>query len=277
MSRAYAEVIGDPISHSKSPLIHGFWLQKLGIAADYRACHVRPGDLGDYIAARRTDSDWRGCNATIPHKEAVISHLDRLDAKAAAIGAVNTVLRGADGTLTGTNTDVDGAGEAVAGVDICGRHAVVIGAGGAARAAFALLAAKDCASVRALARTPQKAVDAAAGSGLAIDARLFVAGSGAFDGAALVINATQLGMTGQEPMPGFVLDELTVLAPDALVFDMVYAPLETALLRGARGRGLKTSDGLVMLIGQAATAFEKFFGVAPPREHDAELRGKLTS
>src|SRR3546814_256786 len=105
MIRRYAEVIGDPIRQSKSPAIHGFWLEKLGIAADYRACHVRADGLADYLALRRGDADWRGCNVTMPHKLAVMPLLDRIDPLAARIGAVNTVVREADGQLAGYNTD----------------------------------------------------------------------------------------------------------------------------------------------------------------------------
>jgi shikimate dehydrogenase len=277
MTRPYAEVIGDPIAHSRSPLIHNFWLEKLGIDAEYRACHVRPEELADYLAVRRQDADWRGCNVTIPHKERIAPFLDSPDALAAAVGAVNTVMRLAGGRLAGTNTDIDGVADAVAGLPLAGRHAVVIGAGGAARSAFAFLAGQDCASVRILARTPAKAARAAAECGLAAEVLPFVSGTGAFLAASLVINATQLGMTGQEPIPGFVLEELSLLAPDARVFDMVYAPLETALLARAARLGLATADGLLMLVGQAAVAFERFFGLPAPRECDEELRRMLTA
>ena len=277
MSRTYAEVIGDPISHSKSPAIHSFWLKKLGIDADYHACHVRPDELAAYLARRRDDVNWRGCNVTIPHKETVARLVDECDFKANAIGAVNTVVRQADGRLLGTNTDVDGVAGAVGGIDLADRVAVVIGAGGAARAAFAYLAGQGCACVRILARSPEKALQAAADCGLTADVRRFVPDSGAFDGATLLINATQLGMKGQDPMPGFVLNELASLARDALVFDMVYVPLQTALLEAARLCGSGRADGLLMLVGQAATAFARFFGQSAPRECDAELRGLLTS
>lgn len=277
MSRPYAEVIGDPISHSKSPVIHGFWLEKLGIDAEYRRCHVRPEELADYLARRREDANWRGCNVTIPHKEAMSRLVDTRDARASAIGAVNTVTPTPGGGLTGENTDPEGVAEAVAGIDPAGRVAVVVGAGGAARAAFAFLAERRCAVVRVLARSPDKALKAALDCGLAVDVLPFKAGTAALADAALVINATQLGMAGQEAMPGFVLDGLSALAADALVFDMVYAPLDTELLRRARAQNLRTADGLVMLVGQAATAFERFFGRPPPREFDAELRALLIS
>lgn len=277
MTRPYAEVIGDPISHSKSPMIHGFWLGQLGIDAEYRACRVRPDELADYCAARRNDPIWRGCNVTLPHKETVARLVDRVDPRAVAIGAVNTVVRQLDGELVGYNTDVDGVAEAISGLASHGRPAVVIGAGGAARAAFACLANMDFAEVRVIARSPDKAVAAAGECGLPVAALPFAPGSGAFDSAALLINATQLGMTSQAEMPGFVLDGLSRLSADALVFDMVYAPLETALLATARAKRLRVADGLVMLVGQAATAFERFFGQAPPRDRDDELRRLLTA
>jgi shikimate dehydrogenase len=128
-----------------------------------------------------------------------------------------------------------------------------------------------------LARSPDKAARIADECGLEADVRALQSGSDAFEGVALIVNATQLGMGGQEAMPAFVLEELSTAARDALVFDMVYAPLNTALLEAARGRALRTADGLLMLVGQAAVAFEKFFGKAAPREHDVELRTLLTS
>lgn len=273
MSRPYAEVIGDPIAHSKSPLIHSFWLGKLGIDAEYRACHVRPDELEGYFAARRVDPLWRGCNVTIPHKEAVLHCLDELEPSVRPVGAVNTVTK-QDGRLIGTNTDIDGVAEAIAGIDGMLGDVVVLGAGGASRAAFACLQLRGFRSLRIVARNASKAAEAT--RGMEVNLHRFAAGTGAFESASLVINSTQLGMTGQQPMPQFVLDELACLAPGALVFDMVYAPLETALIKAARARGLSTADGLVMLVGQAASAFERFFGQRPLREHDAELREVLT-
>src|ERR1044072_5776609 len=133
MTRPYAEVIGDPISHSKSPAIHGFWLEALRIEADYRAAHVTPDGLAAYFAARRDDSDWRGCNITIPHKQAALDLVEDRGGVRASIGAVNTVIR--DGAaLVGTNTDAGGFYAPIAGLELEGAHAVVIGAGGAARA-----------------------------------------------------------------------------------------------------------------------------------------------
>ncbi|MEZ5744634.1 MAG: shikimate dehydrogenase [Sphingomonadaceae bacterium] len=267
-------MIGDPIAHSKSPAIHGFWLEKLGSEADYRACHVRPDELQAYLSMRRDDSLWRGCNVTIPHKQAIIPLLDVIEEKARGVGAVNTVVRQADGVLLGTNTDVDGVAEAIAGFDP-EKRAVVLGSGGAARAAYACLAAAGCNNATIMARSADKALQAALETGLNARIVAFEEGTGVFDGAWLVINATQLGMTGQTAMPSFVLDELAAMGESGLVFDMVYAPLDTALLKAARTAGLRTSDGLEMLIGQAAHAFARFFDAMPPRECDTELREVL--
>jgi shikimate dehydrogenase len=276
VTRPYAEVIGDPISHSKSALIHNFWLEKLGIDAEYRACHVRPEELADYFTRRRGDAEWRGCNVTIPHKEKVQPFLDSMDDKARSIGAANTIYL-EEGRLIGTNTDVDGVEEALSGLSLEGRDICVIGAGGAARAAFAALAKRRTAAVLLLARDPDKAIRAAHACGIYGTGVPFTANSTAFCEAALLINATQLGMVGQERMPDFVMAELDEMAEGGLVFDMVYAPLDTDLLVAARRKGIATADGLVMLIGQAATAFGRFFDQPPPREHDAELRRLLTS
>lgn len=277
MTRPYAEVIGDPIGHSKSPLIHNFWLGKLGIDAEYHACHVTGDGLRDYFTRRHKDAKWRGCNVTIPHKEKVHSLIDGSDDRARAVGAVNTVYRDPADGLMGTNTDIDGVEAALSGLDLTGEEICVIGNGGAARAAFAALARRDTAAVHVLARDPAKAAKVANSFDiLGVGTRL-EAGSPALCEARLLINATQLGMSGQERMPGFVLSELDEMAEGALVFDMVYSPLETDLLAAARRKAIATADGLVMLIGQAAVAFEKFFGQPAPRQHDAELRRLLTS
>lgn len=285
MTRAYAEVIGDPIIQSKSPAIHGFWLGKLGIAADYRACHVLADGLADYVASRRADPAWRGCNVTMPHKQAIMPLLDRIDPAAARIGAVNTVVRAADGTLTGFNTDASGFLEPLR--DLLGqthiyRMARIFGAGGAARAIITALSGKGFTLVLA-ARDPRQAralldeLDPA-GEHHAVDLAHFVPATDfAFDDREgildLVINASPLGMAGNPPL---ALD-FSHVPPGSVVYDIVTYPLETPLLAEARAQGLETIDGLAMLIGQAAAAFEKFFGVPAPREHDAELRKVLTA
>lgn len=267
MTRPYAEVIGDPIAQSKSPKIHGFWLGKLGIAADYRAAHVRAEELADYFATRRADANWRGCNITMPHKQAAMALVDRLDPAAARIGAINTVVPEGAG-LAGYNTDAPGFLEPLGS-----RHfsvVTVIGAGGAARAILAALADRGVEWVSLQNRSIAK--------GEALLAEFGLPGCVVTPGAEvreadLLVNTSSLGMAGFPPMPPV---ERQVKA-GGTVYDIVTTPLVTDLLKAAEARGLATIDGLAMLIGQAAVAFEKFFGQPAPRECDAELRALLTS
>ena len=275
MSIPYAEVIGDPIIQSKSPVIHGLWLRKLGLTGDYRHAHVRAQDLADYIAQRRKDPDWRGCNVTMPHKQAIMPLLDRLDPLAGQVGAVNTVVP-VDGQLVGFNTDVDGVAEPLRKLAIAdGAHAYVIGAGGAARAGVVGVAKAGRFVVDVFNRTPEKADPLAVMAGApGGKARLLADLLPLSGGHYIILNATSMGMGGQNPVP----IDLAAFPADTIVFDMVYAPLETPLLAQARAQGLRTIDGLSMLIGQGATAFERFFGAPPPREDDdAELRALLTA
>jgi shikimate dehydrogenase len=283
--KPYAEVIGDPIAQSKSPAIHNFWLAKLGIDADYRACHVTPDALPDYLAAGRSDPLWRGCNVTMPHKQAVMPLLGRIDSPADAIGAVNTIVPLAGGALAGTNTDAAGFLEPLA-KDLAATHyfrmARIIGTGGAARAIISALASHGFTLVVA-GRDPGKAralLDelAPGGEHHAIDLAHFADTTDfAFDDRAgcldLVVNASSLGMQGQPPLAF----DWSHAPPGAIAYDIVTAPLDTPFLQDARAKGHRTIDGLSMLIGQAAFAFEKFFGQAPPRQHDAELRAILTA
>lgn len=288
MTMPYAEVIGDPIAQSKSPKIHNFWLEKLRIAAEYRACHVTPDALPAYLAARRDDPLWRGCNVTMPHKQTIIPLLGRIDPPAAEIGAVNTALPGGkggpDGGLSGTNTDASGFLEPLQ-ADLAQAHyfrmARIIGTGGAARAIITALAGHGFRLVVA-GRNPGKAralLDELAPKGehhaiplahfadptdFAFDDR-----EGCLD---LVVNASLLGMSGQLPLPF----DWTHAPPGAIAYDIVTAPRDTPFLQAARASGHRTIDGLSMLIGQAAVAFEKFFGIPAPREHDSELRAILT-
>lgn len=268
-----AGVIGWPVAHSKSPLIHRFWLAKLGLDGDYGRFAVAPDRLGDAIRALPA-LGLAGVNVTVPHKVAVMVHLDRVDALAAKVGAVNTVVV-EDGALVGYNTDVEGVSAALVGVGLAGASIVLIGAGGAARAAVAALSGVRAAELLVVARDAERAVD--------ITRPFDVFGVGVpFAGLAavvatadVVINASPLGMIGQ---PSFAPDVIAAVAwSSAAVFDMVYAPLETPLLAAARARGLRTIDGLAMLIGQAAAAFALFYGAAAPREHDAELRALLVA
>ncbi|MEO5865697.1 MAG: shikimate dehydrogenase [Sphingomonas sp.] len=270
MTRPYAEVIGDPIAHSKSPLIHRFWLEALGIDAEYRATRVTADGLGDYFAVRRADPHWRGCNITIPHKQAALNLIEDRGGVRETIGAINLALVAEDGALIGTNTDAGGFYMPIADVDLAGKSVVVIGAGGAARAVLFALSRIGIGPVTILNRNVLKAaallsVFGLKGKALPLDAPL--------PSAALLVNASALGMVGQPPLD---LD-LSPLPDDALVYDVVYAPLETHLLAAARARSLETVDGLDMLVGQAALAFELLFGAAPPRDRDDELRAMLSA
>lgn len=289
MNRAYAEVIGDPIAQSKSPLIHRFWLRKLGINADYRACLVPADGLGAYLAARRTDPLWRGCNVTMPHKQTVMALLDGLDPLAEQVGAVNTIIRTSAG-LTGSNTDVAGVAEPLRAMPIgkypqhIATRVTIIGAGGAARGAIVGAQQAGLFDIEIFNRTVEKAHPLAAMAGAAFGQahsleKLTVIHN-QVDGlegqrySQIIINASSMGMLGNAPVP----IDLSPFYPDTIVFDMVYSPLETPLLAEARGLGLRTIDGLTMLIGQAAQAFRALFGADPPREDgDAQLRALLTA
>lgn len=264
----YAEVIGHPIGHSKSPLIHQFWLDRLGIVARYQAIDITPEKLGGYFAERRNDEAWRGCNITIPHKIAALEYVADPGEIRNSIGAINVVFRDEGGTLTGTNSDAGGFYGPISDLPLVDDTAIVIGSGGAARAVLFALAQADVGEVVMLARNALRAAGLLAHFGLKgrvlpMDARL--------PEAALLVNASPLGMTGQDPL---MLD-LVPLPDDALVYDLVYAPVETGLLKAARARQLETVDGLEMLVGQAAIAFELFFGMAPPNDGEDELRAKL--
>jgi shikimate dehydrogenase len=270
VSFPYAEVIGDPIAHSKSPLIHNFWLEKLAIAGDYRKTHVLAEGLADYFAVRRDDPAWRGCNVTIPHKVAVLDLIeDRGDVRD-SIGAMNTVIRAEDGTLVGTNTDAAGFYAPIADYDLAGRDVILIGAGGAARAILFALGRCKVGHVTIVNRNVLKASALLARSGLRGAALPLGA---PLPPAALVVNSSALGMAGSPPLE----IDLSAMPDDCLVYDVVYAPLRTELLKQAEQRGFETIDGLEMLVGQAAVAFELFFGAAPPREHDAALRTLLST
>lgn len=265
-----AGIFGWPVAHSKSPIIHRFWLGKLSMEGDFSRFPVRPELLGMAIRALPA-LGLRGVNITVPHKIAVIDHLDVVDASARAVGAVNTVHVLRDGRLAGANTDVDGVLEPLRHIDLGGRSVIVVGTGGAARAAVTAAARAGAGWLTILARDVAKAADILANTGLAgAVARLDAAWPHA-DDTGLFFNATSLGMAGQPALPV----DLAQLPVTATVFDAVYGPLETPLLAAARARGMPVVDGLQMLVGQAATAFTIFFGAAAPRHHDAELRELL--
>ncbi|HEY0148021.1 MAG TPA: shikimate dehydrogenase [Allosphingosinicella sp.] len=282
MGVPYAEVIGDPVAHSKSPLIHQFWLEKLGVVGEYRRTQVTADELPLYLAARRLDPDWRGCNLTMPLKQAAIPFLSALDPAAARIGAVNTIVAEGAAPETGFNTDAAGFLEPLQpllGERHLFRMARLLGAGGAARAIAEALKSEGFALVIAARRVEEAArlVDGldphfnhAVTLGHFADPTDFT-----FDDREqildLVVNTTPLGMTGKPPLS---LD-FSHVPPGSVIYDIVYDPLETPLLAEARRRGHRVIDGLAMLIGQAAIAFRHFFGTPAPRGHDAELRELL--
>lgn len=276
MTLPYAEVIGDPIAQSKSPVIHRYWLDQLGIEGDYRAWRVTAAALADHIKRSRDDYCWLGCNVTIPHKQTIMPLVDRLDPAAKAVGAVNVVYR--DGReLVGLNSDVAGV-EAAIGDTARDGIVCVIGAGGAARAGLAAAARQQPGAIRLIARSRPKAAALLEDLGIAGDVHDIEAAGAAFQDAALVINASPLGMAGQPPLPASLIAGLDRTAATATVFDMVYDPLETAFLAEARQRGRTAVDGLVMLVGQAREAFRRFYSDTPPGDptSDAALRARLT-
>ncbi len=269
MTTPYAEVIGDPITQSKSPLIHGFWLAQLGLDADYRATRVTADDLPAFIEQRRADPAWRGCNVTMPLKLAALDLVEDRGGVRDTIGAINTVFRDGD-ALVGTNTDAGGFWAPLDGLDLTGRPVTVVGAGGAARAILFALSRVGVGPVCLLNRTPLRGAALLArfglkGQALPLDAPV--------PACALLVNASSLGMAGQ---PSYAPD-LSALPADAVVYDAVYHPLDTPLLQAAAARDLDTVDGLEMLVAQGALAFEIFFGQAPPRDRDDELRALLVA
>jgi shikimate dehydrogenase len=269
-------VIGDPIVHSKSPLIHGFWLKKLGLPGRYCRTRVGSDDLQAYLAARRTDPDWLGCNVTMPLKLLIASFTDVSSEEVRLSGASNCVYPNDDGRVEAFNFDVTGVCEPLTEV-APDRSATVqiVGAGGAARAAALGAVRAGFERFAFFARSPDKALMLAEMLGHRQTDCLEIneLGPGDSAGPNVIINATPLGMRGRADVPV----DLAGYHPDTVVFDMVYDPLDTALLTRARARGLRTIDGLQMLVAQAAPAFARFFGAPPPREHDAELRALLTA
>ena len=254
-------VMGWPIAHSLSPALHGYWLKAHGIAGEYTRLAVEPADLPAALARLRTDG-WRGCNLTIPHKEAALAQLDRIDDAVRRIGAVNTIAV-ENGKLVGFNTDGFGFLEnlraAVPDFDAKAGPAVVLGAGGAARAIVDALGTAGAPEIRLANRSLDRARALARSLGGAIAPVSWDKRAAALDGAALLVNATSLGM---EKNPLLELD-LARLPKTALVNDIVYAPLETALLKAAKARGNRTVDGLGMLLHQGRPGFQRWFGVLP--------------
>ena len=264
-----AGVMGWPVAHSRSPRLHGFWLDRYGIDGAYLPLAVRPEHLEAALRALPL-LGFRGVNLTLPHKEAALAALDEVDPEARRIGAVNTVAVTGDGRLRGWNTDAFGflahLRDAAPSWRPQAGPAVLLGAGGAARAVCAALAGAGVPEIRLVNRTRARAEEVAAAIGGPIRALDWEQRAAALDGAALLVNTTTLGMAGQPPLD---LD-LGRLPPEAVVNDIVYVPLETPLLRAAAARGNVCVDGLGMLLHQARPGFAAWFGVEP--EVDAGLR-----
>lgn len=262
-----AGVIGDPVSHSLSPRLHGFWLEALRIDGAYVPLHVSRENFAVALRGLRS-AGFQGVNVTVPHKEAAFAIADNLDQAARATGAVNLlVFEGA--SIKGCNTDVEGLAQslvAALGRDaLRNRPAAVLGAGGAARAAILALARQGVSEVRVVARNPERAnmlaktLSKTLSGSVAIRCVAWADWRTAAPDLGLLLNATSAGMRGQP-----ALDiSLQPLHSTTAVCDIVYNPLETELLKAARARGLKTVDGLGMLMHQAAPSFEAFYGVKP--------------
>jgi len=257
-----AGVIGWPVSHSLSPRLHGFWLKELGIDGTYSALAVDPDGLENSLRSL-SERSFAGVNLTLPHKEAAATIVDTMDSVASRIGAVNTVVVGADGSLAGSNTDgygfienlKSGAPEWIAD----NKSAVILGAGGAARAIIAALLDAGLKELRLVNRTLSRAESLKDDIGGAIIVVPWADRTKALEGAGLLVNTTTLGMTDEEPLE----IDLSPLPAKAVVTDIVYAPLTTPLLKDAAGRGNLTVDGLGMLLHQARPGFDQWFGAEP--------------
>ena len=267
--RPYAEVIGDPIEHSRSPLIHQYWLDALGIAADYRRQLVREDGLEAYVARVRADPLWRGSNVTMPLKRIALDLAEEATDRAVAAGAANLLLI-REGKLFAANTDVGAIATLIDRERKAGRlvgSVTLFGNGGAARAALVALKLLNIDLVRIQARDLGAATKLAVQFGLALAPAPLTAPVDSD----MLINTTPLGMAGFECLNC----DLALMPERGLVFDLVASPLETPLIAAARRRGLAVVTGLEMLVEQAATSFKLMFGVDPPRDRDADLWHEL--
>ena len=265
-----AGVIGYPVKHSKSPLIHNHWIAQYGLSGDYTAIEIAPENLQDGVQ-KLIDAGFKGFNVTIPHKQEIFKLCAEVDETANAIGAVNTVvIKG--GKLHGTNTDafgfIENVHQSAFGVDFVHRPAVVLGAGGAARAVVYGLMRAGAQQIIILNRTAGKAKDIAEMNTDIVRVAPWDKRGDMLRDAGLLVNTTSLGMSGKEPLD---LD-LALLPKDAVVSDIVYAPLMTELLKNAEKNGNQIVTGIGMLLHQARPAFEKWFGVLPDVTEDLEKK-----
>lgn len=260
-----AGIMGWPIAHSRSPALHGFWLREHGVDGAYVPLAVAPERLEQALRALPA-LGFRGCNLTIPHKQAALKVMDRVDPFAQRVGAMNTVIVAPDGSLEGSNTDVFGfrenLREQAPGWQPSAGPAMVLGAGGAARAVVAALSAAGVADIRLVNRTRDRA-EALAHELAVPETRITVhpweQRGEALTGAGLLVNTTSLGMEHELPLE----IDLAPLPLTAVVVDIVYVPLETGLLAAARRRGNPVVDGLGMLLHQGRPGFAAWFGAAP--------------
>ena len=271
MSAKSVCVIGYPVKHSRSPLIHNYWIKQHGIDAEYRTEEVPPQDFPAFVQSLR-EHGYVGANVTVPHKQASMA-VSEPDARARAVGAANTLWY-ADGVLRSTNSDVEGflanLDGAAPGWDRGLESAVVLGAGGGARAAVFALMQRDVQRIHVINRTIARAEALQKQFGPRVRPAGWDETTGLLGGAGLLVNTTTLGMEGCPPL------EINLRCPASLVVaDLVYHPLLTKLLTAARERGLRTADGLGMLLHQAVRGFELWFGVRP--QVTAELRALVES
>ena len=268
-SYGLAGVLGWPVAHSRSPKIHSYWISKYGLLGAYVQLPVAPGQLGLALPGLAA-LGFRGCNITLPHKVDALHLVDALDANAARIGAINTIVVQGDGSLKGFNNDGFGYIQSLLDAKPDWRAdagpVAVLGAGGAARAVVLSLADRGAREIRLLNRTPEKAQALANEFGAPVRALPWSQRHAALADVAMLVNTTSQGMHGQ---PALDLD-LAALPLHALVSDVIYVPMQTPLLAAARQRGNATVNGLGMLLNQARPAFEAWFGVMP--EITAELR-----
>ena len=261
-SYGLAGVLGWPVAHSRSPKIHSYWISKYGLLGAYVQLPVAPGQLGLALPGLAA-LGFRGCNITLPHKVDALHLVDALDANAARIGAINTIVVQGDGSLKGFNNDGFGYIQSLLDAKPDWRAdagpVAVLGAGGAARAVVLSLADRGAREIRLLNRTPEKAQALANEFGAPVRALPWSQRHAALADVAMLVNTTSQGMQGQ---PALDLD-LAALPLHALVSDVIYVPMQTPLLAAARQRGNATVNGLGMLLNQARPAFQAWFGVLP--------------
>ena len=272
-------LMGHPVAHSRSPMLHGHWLATLGVAGSYELADLTPAAFPAFFRSL-AENGFVGGNITVPHKEAAFRLVDDRDDAAARIGALNTVWF-EHGRLIGINTDAPGylahLEASAPGWDRTGGRAIVLGAGGAARAVVYALTGRGI-EVAVVNRTRARAEVLAADFGKHVSAYGFEALPGLLPDTGLLTNTTTLGMAGKDRL---VLD-IAPLHRDAVVYDIVYVPLETELLRDAARRGHRTVDGLGMLLHQAVPGFAHWFGVTPVVTSqlrsllEADIRAQLT-